>query len=52
MKEDKTEQRWDKLLHIRTSGRDDSHSDQHRYPYEPTPYTCLLYTSPSPRDTR
>ena len=41
MKEDKTEQRWDKLLHIRTSGRDDSHSDQHRYPYEPTPYTVL-----------
>ena len=34
MKEDKTEQRWDKLLHIRTSGRDDSHSDQYRYPYE------------------
>lgn len=25
MKEDKTEQHWDKLLHIRTSGRDDSH---------------------------
>ena len=41
MKEDKTEQRWDKLLHIRTSGRDDSHSDQHRYPYEPTPYVVL-----------
>lgn len=41
MKEDKTEQRWDKLLHIRTSGRDDSHSDQYRYPYEPTPYTVL-----------
>ena len=41
MKEDKTEQHWDKLLHIRTSGRDDSHSDQYRYPYEPTPYTVL-----------
>ena len=41
MKEDKTEQHWDKLLHIRTSRRDDSHSDQYRYPYEPTPYTVL-----------
>ena len=41
MKEDKTEQHWDKLLHIRTSGRDASHSDQYRYPYEPTPYTVL-----------
>lgn len=32
---------WDKLLKIKTSGRDDSHSDQYRYPYEPTPY-CVL----------
>lgn len=32
---------WDKLLKIRTSGRDDSNSDQHHYPYEPTPY-CVL----------
>ena len=31
----------DKLLQIKTSGRDDSHSDQYRYPYEPTPYTVL-----------
>lgn len=35
------EQEWDKLLKIRTSGRDDSHSDQYYYPYEPTPY-CVL----------
>lgn len=35
------EQGWDKLLKIRTSGRDDSHSDQYYYPYEPTPY-CVL----------
>lgn len=35
------EQEWDKLLKIRTSGRDDSHSDQYHYPYEPTPY-CVL----------
>lgn len=35
------EQQWDRLLKIRTSGRDDSHSDQYHYPYEPTPY-CVL----------
>ena len=32
---------WDKLLKIKTTGRDDSSSDQYRYPYEPTPY-CVL----------
>ena len=32
---------WDKLLQIKTTGRDDSHSDQYRYPYEPTPYAVL-----------
>lgn len=41
MKEDKNETRWDKLLHIRTMGRDDSNADQYRYPYEPTPYSVL-----------
>ena len=35
------EAQWDKLLHIRTSGRDDSHADQYRYPYAPTPYSVL-----------
>lgn len=35
------ELQWDKLLKIKTSGRDDSHSDQYHYPYEPTPY-CVL----------
>lgn len=35
------EQQWDRLLKIRTSGRDDSRSDQYCYPYEPTPY-CVL----------
>jgi len=35
------EEKWDRLLQIRTSGRDDSHADQYRYPYEPTPY-CVL----------
>ena len=29
------------MLRIHTSGRDDSHADQYRYPYEPTPY-CVL----------
>lgn len=32
---------WDKLLGIRTTGRDDTNSDEYRYPYEPTPY-CVL----------
>lgn len=36
-----TEVKWDKLLRIKTSGRDDSHSDQYCFPYEPTPY-CVL----------
>lgn len=36
-----SEQNWDKLLKIKTSGRDDSHSDQYRFPYEPTPYNVL-----------
>lgn len=38
---DQNEMQWDKLLKIKTTGRDDSHSDQYRYPYEPTPY-CVL----------
>ena len=38
---DINENKWDKLLRIRTSGRDDSRSDQYRYPYEPTPYSVL-----------
>lgn len=32
---------WDKLLRIKTTGRDDSMADQYRYPYEPTPYAVL-----------
>ena len=35
------ENTWDKLLHITTTGRDDTISDQYRYPYEPTPYNVL-----------
>lgn len=38
---DQNEMQWDKLLKIKTTGRDDSHSDQYRYPYEPTPYYVL-----------
>ena len=36
-----TEENYDRLLHINTTGRDDSHSDQYRFPYEPTPYSVL-----------
>lgn len=35
------ENRWDRLLKIKTTGRDDSHSNQYWYPYEPTPYSVL-----------
>lgn len=33
--------KWDKLLHVKTTGRDDSRADQYHYPYEPTPYAVL-----------
>ena len=32
---------WDKLLQIKTSGRDDTNADQYHHPYEPTPYSVL-----------
>ena len=35
------ENTWDKLLKIKTTGRDDSNSDPFHYPYEPTSY-CVL----------
>ena len=35
------ENTWDKLLQIKTSGRDDTNADLYRYPYEPTPYAVL-----------
>jgi len=35
------ENAWDKLLKIKTTGRDDLKADQYRYPYEPTPYSVL-----------
>ncbi|NLL00354.1 MAG: methyltransferase domain-containing protein [Clostridiales bacterium] len=37
----KSESTWDKLLKIKTTGRDASRSDRFRYPYEPTPYLVL-----------
>lgn len=41
MKTLENETAWDKLLKIKTTGRDDSCSDQYKYPYEPTPYVVL-----------
>lgn len=41
MEKNKNENTWDKLLQIKTTGRDDSNSDQYHYPYEPTPYAVL-----------
>ena len=35
------ENTWDKLLQIKTTGRDDSNAGQYCYPYEPTPYSVL-----------
>ena len=35
------ESAWDKLLQIKTVGRDDTNADEYRYPYEPTPYSVL-----------
>lgn len=35
------EHTWDKLLQIKTAGRDDVNADCYRYPYEPTPYSVL-----------
>jgi SAM-dependent methyltransferase len=32
---------WDNRLQIKTIGRDDTNSDEYRYPYEPTPYSVL-----------
>ncbi len=36
-----TEYQWDKLLKIKTTGRDDSHADKFHHPYEQTPYSVL-----------
>lgn len=35
------ERKWDEKLNIHTIGRNDTHADEYRYPYEPTPYVVL-----------
>lgn len=40
-REDFSEFLIDSKLGIKTTGRNDKHSDTHRYPYEPTSYTVL-----------
>ena len=35
------ENTWDKLLQIKTIGRDELGADQYHHPYEPTPYSVL-----------
>ena len=35
------EQKWDQLLQIHTTGRDETGADRHHHPYEPTPYSVL-----------
>lgn len=36
-----SEQEWEQVLQIKTTGRDDSRSDAEHHPYEPTDY-CVL----------
>lgn len=36
-----SENTWDKLLQIQTSGRDETNADEYHHPYEPTPYSVL-----------
>jgi len=38
---DRNEAMWEKLLKIKTSGRDASSADLYRFPYEPTAYSVL-----------
>ncbi len=49
MKEIMKESQYEKLLKIKTTGRDDSRSDQYRFPYEPTPYGVLELLADSGR---
>ena len=35
------ESTWDKLLQIKTTGRDEAGADAYHHPYEPTPYSVL-----------
>ena len=34
---------WDKLLQIKTIGRDETNADQYHHPYEPTPYFFIQF---------
>ena len=36
-----SENNWDKLLQVRTCGRDEANADEYHHPYEPTPYKVL-----------
>ena len=38
---DDSESKWDKLLQIKTVGRDELGADEYHHPYEPTPYGVL-----------
>ena len=38
---DHYENKWDKLLQIKTAGRDETNADEYHHPYEPTPYSVL-----------
>lgn len=38
---DNSENKWDKLLQIKTAGRDALGADEYHHPYEPTPYSVL-----------
>ena len=46
--EEQLESQWDKMLKIKTTGRDDSHADAFCYPYEPTPTSHLAASAPPP----
>lgn len=35
------ENNWDKLLQVKTTGRDETNADEYHHPYEPTPYSVL-----------
>ena len=41
VQEYRSENAWDKLLRIKTTGRDDTGANNVRYAYEPTPYSVL-----------
>ena len=48
----KMNEEWDKLLNIKTTGRDDSRADTYNYPYEPTPYSVLKRIADSEEITK